>query len=238
MILALDAGNTRIKWGLWADGFLAQGSILTAQAARLFDALHAHARPASAIGSNVAGAAVGEQLEQALQPWRLPVHWIESRAEQCGVRSGYRVPAQLGTDRWAALIGAHARGIGDALVVNSGTAVTIDALTAGGHFLGGLILPGVELMGRALAQGTAGLSLRAGVFEPFPRDTADAIHSGALQALCGAVDRMRRALGRESASVNVVLSGGAAHLLAPMIEPAPILAPSLVLEGLVEIARA
>jgi len=238
MILALDAGNTRIKWGIWAGGFLAQGSILTAQAAQLFDALHAHARPARAIGSNVAGAAVGEQLQQALQPWRLPVYWIESRAEQCGVRSAYREPAQLGTDRWAALIGAHARGIGDALVVNSGTAVTIDALDASGAFLGGLILPGVELMGRALAQGTAGLPQRAGAFDLLPRDTADAIHSGAVQALCGAVDRMRKVLGGESAVVQVLLSGGAAHLLAPMIEPAPILAPNLVLEGLVEIARA
>ena len=80
-------------------------------------------------------------------------------------------------------------------MVNVGTAVTIDALTARGEFLGGLILPGLELMANSLCAGTAGLPLRPGRFEAFPTNTADAIHSGALQAVCGAIDRMERALG-------------------------------------------
>lgn len=238
MILALDAGNTRIKWGLWAGGFVAQGSIATAEAERLFDALHAHVRPDRLIGSNVAGAQVGGRIERALAPWGGAVHWIVSTAQQCGVRSAYAVPGQLGTDRWAGLIGARARAAGDVLVVNCGTAVTIDALTADGEFLGGLILPGIELMGRALARGTAGLPEERGAFEPFPRSTANAIHSGALQAICGAVERMRSAFLQRGAQAGVIMSGGAAQVVAPLLAPAPILAPNLVLEGLVEIVRA
>jgi len=238
VILALDAGNTRIKWALWADGFLAQGSLPSAQAGQLFDALHAHPRPARAIGSIVAGDAVRAQIEASLRGWRMPVQWIAGASEQCGVRSRYAVPDQLGSDRWAALIGAHARGLGDAVVVDCGTAVTVDALTDGGEFLGGLILPGLDLMRAALARGTARLPLDSGVFEPFPRNTADAIHSGGVQAICGAIERMRAALLARSAQVAVLLTGGAAPVVAPWLCPAPVLAPNLVLEGLVEIARA
>jgi len=240
VILAIDAGNTRIKWGLWEDrGFVAQGSVLSARAADLADALHRLARPRDAIGSSVAGASVTAQIEQVLAPWGVAVRWIAATASACGVTSGYAEPAQLGADRWAALIGAHARFAEACLVVNAGTAITIDALTADGRFLGGLILPGIELMASALARGTAGLVQRPGRFETFPTSTGNAIHSGALQAACGAIERMQRgmhAAGHEPP--RVVLSGGAAHLLAPLLEHAPTLAPSLVLEGLIESARA
>lgn len=239
MILVLDAGNTRIKWGLWAERFVAQGSVPSAQAAQLFDALCPYARPQQAIGSNVAGVQVREQIEVALKPWNLALRWVESSTQQYGVRNHYRTPGQLGSDRWSALVGARARCLGDALVVDCGTTVTIDALTAEGEFLGGLILPGVELMGRALAQGTAGLPLESGMFEPFPRNTANAVHSGALQAVCGAIERMRQALCEAgSGNAQVLLSGGGAHLLVPLLDPAPSLAPDIVLEGLVEMARA
>lgn len=237
MILALDAGNSRIKWGLWANGFVAQGSLPSADAVQLFDALHVHAPASRAIGSNVAGGEVRARIEQALQPWHLAPEWISSCEFQCGVHNGYAAPGQLGSDRWAALVGAHARGPGDALVVNCGTAVTVDALTASGEFLGGLILPGVHMMARALSQGTAGLPLEPGAFHAFPDNTASAIHSGAVQAICGAVDRMRAALSvRTGGEVAVLMSGGAAPVLAPHLH-ATVLAPNLVLEGLVEIAR-
>ena len=76
-ILAIDAGNTRIKWGLWEDrGFIAQGSILTARAAELADALHMLARPQRSIGCSVAGAQVREQIEQVLAPWGGGPEWV------------------------------------------------------------------------------------------------------------------------------------------------------------------
>ena len=128
-ILAIDAGNTRIKWGLWEDrGFIAQGAILTAHAAQLADALHMLARPQRSIACSVASAQVRAQIEQALAPWGGGPQWVVSRREQCGVVSRYAVPEQLGADRWAALIGAHVRHAGACVVVNAGTAVTIDAL--------------------------------------------------------------------------------------------------------------
>lgn len=239
MILALDAGNSRVKWGLWEDrGFIAQGSVAIAEADALFDILHVHDRPQAVIGSNVAGPAAAQALAAALQAWQIDVRWIESRPAQCGVTSHYLNPNTLGTDRWAALIGAHRRGLGACIVVDAGTAVTVDALTADGAFLGGLILPGVELMARALADGTAGLPLEAGRFEPFPRSTMNAIRSGAMQAITGAIERLAATLQeRAQASAQVVVAGGAGPLIVPLLSVPPVQAPALVLEGLVAIAQ-
>jgi len=239
-ILALDAGNSRIKWGLWADrGFIAQGAVATARTAELADAWHMLARPARAIGSCVAGAPVRAAIEGVLAPWKVAPEWIVSQREQCGVHSHYADPAQLGPDRWAALIGARARIDGPCVVVNAGTAVTVDALAEGGAFLGGLIVPGLDLMAASLAGGTARLRKQAGQVETFPRNTADAIASGAVQSVCGAIDRVRAALRADGESAPcVVLSGGAASALAPHLPPPMQVVPTLVLDGLIAIANA
>jgi type III pantothenate kinase len=238
-ILALDAGNSRIKWGLWADrGFIAQGAVPTDRAGELADAWHMLARPTRAIGSCVAGAAVRAAIDAVLAPWRVVPEWIASRASQCGVRSLYAEPTQLGTDRWAALVGARSTFPEACVVVDAGTAVTVDALSASGEFLGGLILPGLDLMASSLARGTAGLARAAGRIEVFPRSTADAISSGAAHAVCGAIDRMRAALqGAGETAPRIVLSGGTGQILAPHLAPPVSLVPTLVLDGLIAMAH-
>lgn len=236
MLLVIDAGNSRIKWGLWEDrGFVAQGAVLTGRVDDLADALHALARFGRAVGSNVAGAAVQTQIEQVLGRWGVRLEWIRSQASQCGVVNGYADPAQLGTDRWAALVGAHARFAEACIVVNVGTAVTIDALNADGRFLGGLILPGIDLMASSLSSGTARLSREPGRFEGFPTSTANAIHSGALQGICGAIERMERAL-TATEHVRIVMSGGGAEVVAAQFGRPVTVAADLVLGGLVAIA--
>ena len=238
-ILAVDAGNSRIKWGLWAErGFIALGAVPTGRAAELADEWHMLARPTRAIGSCVAGAAVRAAIDAVLAPWRIAPEWIASRASQCGVRSLYAEPTQLGTDRWAALVGARSAFQEACVVVDAGTAVTIDALSGAGDFLGGFILPGLDLMASSLARGTAGLARTAGHIEAFPRNTADAIASGAAHAVCGAIDRMRGALHNAGeAAPRVVLSGGAGSSLAPHLASPVSLVPTLVLDGLVAMAR-
>jgi type III pantothenate kinase len=239
-ILAIDAGNTRIKWGLWEDrGFIAQGALLTARAGELADALHMLARPDRVVGCSVADSQVRSQIDQALAAWGARPQWIVGRRTQCGVVSRYAEPEQLGADRWAALIGARVRHSGDAVVVvNVGTAVTIDALSAEGEFLGGLILPGPELMAEVLATGTAGLPRQQGRFELFPTSTANAIFSGSLQAVCGAIERIERALAVAGpAEPQIVMSGGSGDLVASQLGRPVTLAPNLVLEGLIAVAR-
>ena len=112
------------------------------------------------------------------------------------------------------------------------------ALNADGRFLGGLIVPGFDLMRSALAQGTARLPLEEGDYRPLARSTRDAITTGALQALAGAVLRTREAMiegGHEAP--GLLLTGGSAPRLASVLgSHTPLLVPDLVLEGLVTIA--
>src|SRR6185436_9837669 len=100
--------------------------------------------------SNVAGPHVRNWLDEWTGARGIEVQWLTSRHEQCGVRNAYGEPSQLGTDRWASLIAAWRFVRGAALVVNAGTAVTIDMLDATGVFRGGVILPGLALMASAL----------------------------------------------------------------------------------------
>lgn len=241
MILAVDAGNSRIKWGLRQAGAWGQvGSCATLDGQGLVEwaaSLRGYALERILV-SNVAGAAAKARIEAVLVDASVMPEFIVSRPMQCGVRSSYDEPAQLGCDRWAALIGAHALVPGASLVVNAGTALTVDALTEEGLFLGGIIAPGIELMRRALDEHTAGLQLRPGQVRFFPSNTGDAIMSGAVHAAAGAIERMgafMREGGNES--LRVILSGGSAAQLQPMLSFPVVVVDNLVLEGLATIAE-
>ncbi len=229
-LLCLDAGNTRLKWGLRAPGgWLAQGTIAHAE----IDALTLPAPVQRILACNVAGADVAAAIETLAAKLAAPLAWFKSSAAACGVSNGYDNFSQLGADRWAALIGAHALHAGPALVVVAGTATTIDALSAEGQFRGGLILPGLGLMRRALARNTAGLPEACGHFAEWPTNTDDAIVSGALQATLGAIERMAaRHCRPASVDFCVILSGGAAADLAPHLSLPVRRIEHLVLEGL------
>lgn len=239
-VLAIDAGNTRVKWGVHDGGkWNPCGALPTAEAARLAEQWKAIEGRVHAIASNVAGESTGRSLRHACEArgWALAI--IASLPEQLGVTNGYRDHRQLGTDRWAGLIAAHRKHPGHKLVVNAGTALTVDALSGDGKFLGGLIVPGPALMRRSLDRGTAGLRLTEGVFDAFPRSTPDAITTGATQACVGAIESMRAAMTHEKVPPeHVILSGGAALEIAPHLPGGAILEENLVLDGLLAIARA
>jgi type III pantothenate kinase len=237
-VLAVDAGNSRIKWGLHdGAGWVAQSWVVTAEAERLGEAWSGLAQPGVLIASNVAGDRVDKAVRSAAQKLGARLEVIASRAHQCGVRSSYDDPAQLGPDRWAALIGAWRLCGGPSVVVNAGTTMTADALSRDGVFLGGVIVAGVDLMREALARSTAGLKIADGHYTFFPATTADAIMSGAINALAGAIERMQRFM-REAGEANprVVLSGGAAPAVQRALNGGVEVVDNLVLEGLLRIA--
>lgn len=233
MILCLDAGNTRLKWGVH-DGraWCVRGACAHADRVELAAALPAGIERIFAC--NVAGGAVAARIEGLAATLGLPLTWFRSSAACCGVVNGYDNPLQLGADRWAALIGARGLHAGHALVVMAGTATTIDRLDADGRFRGGLILPGLELMRQSLAHNTAGLPEARGSYRDLPTNTDDAIISGVLQATLGAIERMARFLAPQD--FRVILSGGAAETLAPHLDLPLLCVDNLVLEGLARAA--
>jgi type III pantothenate kinase len=185
------------------------------------------------VGANVAGEAVRANIERALG---VEAVWVSARRDQCGVRSGYAEPAQLGADRWAALIGARHLVAGACVIANVGTTMTVDALSAESIFLGGFIVAGFDLMREALARNTAQLERQNGRFAFFPDNTGDAIASGAVNALAGAVERMVSYMQATGEGVPVVLvSGGGAQHLLPHLSGDVRPVDNIVLEGLARI---
>ncbi len=232
MHLLIDAGNTRVKFGWHDDEQWICREDIAHDALPLTDFTR-FGMPERIVVANVASEAIRSHIREQLAPWEDRVEWLRPSAMRCGLRNLYDNPEQLGADRWAAAIGAWKRVQGACIVVCAGTATTIDAIGPGGHYLGGLILPGHGLMLRALAGGTADLPLASGDCVNFPRNTDDAIETGVRYAQAGAVERLRSQM---PAGAPVVLSGGSSWVLAPLIAPPRIDFPNLVLEGLFHIA--
>ena len=238
VILAVDAGNSRVKWALH-DGhaFAKEAWVALANVRELGEAWKPLPQPSRIVVANVAGDGVRDDLRQAFGMWNAEVIWVTGRHSQCGVTSLYDVPAQLGPDRWAALIGARHLEKNACLVVNSGTAMTVDALSANGEFLGGLIVPGFELMHQTLARSTALLSPEQGSYAAFPRNSSDAVTSGAIQALCGAVERMKIEMAASGKGETAfMVTGGACSVLAEHLRMRARYVERLLLEGLIRIA--
>jgi len=245
--LALDIGNTRLKWAQYASP--QPGAALLAHGAVFLEAIDDLAEqewrslrpPSSMLGCIVAGDGVKRRAEEQLELWDVHPSWVVSSPHACGVTNGYEHPGRLGVDRWVALIGAWHRVLASgaarpALVVMVGTAVTVDALDHTGRFLGGLILPGFGLMLRALEMGTAGLKAPTGEVVDFPTNTSDALMSGGADAIAGAIDRMYRKLRKRTGHDPVLLmSGGAAVKLAPITDLPFETVDTLIMDGLLQL---
>jgi type III pantothenate kinase len=236
MILCLDAGNTRLKWGLHdGSGWRATGILDPANLSALPPALPGS--PDRMLACNVAGSEVAGRIIALAAALGVPLDWFRSSPAACGVTNGYARPEQLGADRWAALVGARGWHDGSALVVMAGTATTIDVLDSDGQFRGGLILPGIDMMCAALALNTAGLPAARGSYADLPDNTDDAIRAGALHATLGAIGRMAEQAHRfATGDFRVLLSGGGADALAPHLDLPVRRVGNLVLEGLARFA--
>jgi type III pantothenate kinase len=247
--LAIDIGNTRLKWALYAAPH--PGATLLKQGAVFLETIDTLAEsnwkdldePASMLGCVVAGDAVRRRVEEQLELWDLHPHWVVPSRREAGLSNGYEHPSRLGADRWVALAGARARVLADAqrtgtaprpaLVAMVGTAVTVDAVDAEGNFLGGLIIPGFGLMQRALEMGTAGLKVPTGEVVDFPANTSDALMSGGTNAIAGAIERQARRLAARTGQTPLLLmSGGAAAKLAPITDLPFDMVETLIFEGL------
>ena len=241
--LLVDIGNTFVKWGRYKahssasahECCLESGHALLEEITALALQLRKHPAPAQIVISNVAGTRVRATMLRLLEIWpdAPAAYWVIPKEEQCGVKNGYRNPAQLGSDRWAALIGARAlHGPRPVLVVCCGTATTIDLLTAQGKFAGGCIMPGVGTMLRSLHEKTAALPDADGVYTEYPVQTVDAIVSGCQHAQAGAVERIYDLYRRDHPDLLCLVSGGAAKALTPHLAIVFRHHDNLVLEGL------
>ena len=235
----VDAGNTHLRWaGVRAGRVCWQAALREVTMEGLTGAWGGAAPPDRLLVASVATPEKRAELAGiASRLWGLEPEFLRSPAMGWGVRNAYRAPAQLGIDRFAALVAANQRHPDGALVVDIGTAVTADLLVAGEH-RGGYILPGPGLMARALANGTAGVPAA----DPDPAtapgvDTPSGAGRGIIHAVVGAIAEVRTHLAAQGLSgVPCLLTGGGAALVASRIAPPRIQLPGLVLEGLARMA--
>jgi type III pantothenate kinase len=246
MILLIDVGNTRMKWAELVAGSLgAQSAAAHAQWTR-DDLMHAlsqtKASPTRVLVSNVGGAKIADWVRDCVaDKWQLAAEFIQSTPQAGGVRSGYSDPGKLGVDRWLAVIAAHALEQRAACIVSVGTAMTIDGVDAKGQHLGGVIVPGPDLMVTSLRHNTSDLaqrsqhgSTKASVFAD---NTLGAMQQGAVHALAALIERayatMQADVKEEPA---LLLTGGASALVASALTLPHKAVPDLVLRGLAVLA--
>lgn len=234
MILQLDAGNSRIKWRLLdpvtgepaARGVLGHGESL--------DLPQGLASPTQVQLASVAGADQHNALKDWLErSFALPVREAVTGASLGNLRNSYSQPSRMGVDRWLAMLSASERYAGGVAVLDAGSALTLDYVSADGDHLGGYILPGVGTMARSLKQDTARVPFRFDETAcPVPgKSTQDCVNSGlvwvARQVMAGVYQDMAR-----FHLAQLVITGGDGRLLCPQPQDATYMEPELVLDGL------
>lgn len=234
--ILIDAGNSFLKWVVVEDReWRAQGSSDYADWSELEDELDAGT---ACFIASVTRAENERQLAMRLEAKGVATTWLTAEAVFDDVKNAYVNPKQLGVDRWMSLVAARQRSNAPTLVVSVGTAMTVDALSADGVFLGGVIVPGMNLMREALVRGTARVTEATGHWQAFPRCTTDAVESGIVAALCGAVQLQHARLAEISpVAPQCLLTGGAAKALSPHLTVAAEFVPALVMEGIDRVSR-
>ncbi|SNR95846.1 type III pantothenate kinase [Methylobacillus rhizosphaerae] len=246
-LLTIDMGNSRTKWGIFEldNGDIhAQG--LLAGDGDIPESWQECTRVAIA---NVAGKEQQDVLGRRLEALGLPVRWHLSGLHACGLENAYTIPEQLGIDRWATMVASWQYYRDSCLVVNAGTALAINMIEhmtqTQGRFIGGIIVPGLRLMRSSIMGAAANIEMEHdGEYMSFPVNTRDAVHSGSLQAMCGAVNNMLQLLNERCGQrVPCILSGGDASALLPLLEEHGLakeyrLEENLVLRGLLCLERA
>lgn len=199
--------------------------------------------PGQIIVSNVAGTHLKQEvIAWAAEAYSLPVHFVMASTEAHGVRNAYDIPGDLGSDRWLTLIAAHALYQADICIIDAGSAITIDLLTAKGTHLGGYILPGFTSMSLALTRDTGlttktpGLSQSAGL-QP-GNSTVQCIENGSLIAAVSAIEGVVKHFEMETGEkVQCVLTGGDATQLSDKLHISHLLEPALVLKGMAIVGK-
>jgi type III pantothenate kinase len=245
MRLLLDLGNTRLKWMLQqqSDGWLAQGALDWREdlATALISAWDGLPQLSMVVAASVVD--IARETQVAVVVHRLfarePV-WLRTPASACGVRNAYAEPQRLGADRFLAMVAAYADGLAPCVLASAGTALTLDALAADGSHLGGLIAPGPLLMQQSLLAATAQVRMeRSGEILELADNTADAVASGCWQAVAALVERFATHMApRLGGAPTLILGGGDAAALAPLLALPATVTPNGVLRGLAVWANA
>lgn len=242
MILVIDIGNTRFKWGMISGETFVYGGAFCHEGQDLSNLLAAAGLQLPGIQHIFVANVAGAEIEASLTRWvsdnsRAKLSFVRSEAHAMGLTNAYAEPASLGVDRWLAMLSAwsgHKKAI---CVIDCGTFVTVDAVNNRGHHLGGLIVPGLKLMQSSLTHYKKGEIIEKAAVNEYPallaNDTYHAVKGGSVYALVAFIESIVSDLA-EALGPNVrwLLTGGDAQTLLPLLKSHYQWEPHLVLQGL------
>lgn len=238
MDLLIDIGNTSLKWAPCESGEVREMRAVRHHGALPID-LHAAwdqlPRPRRVVVASVSTRELtGSLIASCRSRWGVEAELAAVDPRYPGVEIAYAEPARLGVDRWLALIAAHQGSAGPVLIVDAGTAVTFDLLLSSGRHLGGLILPGIEMMRNSLLAGTSIPRVEpAETHLPWATDTAAAVGIGSIEAPGALAERLLRRLEETAGEApTLLLTGGDAERLRTAVPAKVRVEPDLVLKGL------
>ena len=244
MKLLMDFGNSRCKFAMQENKSINKiESISYSDTDRLYvikSLLDKINNLKQVIICSVLDSQINLQLERLLADYKIEQYYfLDADTESFGITLDHYNAKQLGADRLAAMIGAQEKFKGTKCIIDCGTAITIDVLDSNSKHLGGVILPDVHSMQNSLLLDTnIKLNKETVGFNVFARSTQEAIHTGCLSAVVGGIqyviNEMQTKIGLFD---KIILTGGNARSLLPMLSSDAVLEPTLVLDGLMIISR-
>ena len=244
MKLVLDVGNSRLKWALSSGEVLpcewvVRGVIdvriddLTENLSALREVWSQYPSPDCVIAASVRAPPVNAKIADSLRAvWNVDVNFLSAVSKGWGIVNAYDEPETLGVDRYAAMVAAHAAFGGPAVVVDFGSAVTVDVVSTGGEHLGGVIFPGPGYMRDSLYQRTDKIILSGELDDQIlGTSTSSAVASGITLATCGAIEKIVENVMGRLPNCSVVSTGGGAPQILPSLNTTTIFVEDLVLQG-------
>lgn len=240
MKLLIDIGNSRIKWATLDDNGLSDSQFFERKTTGLktqFTKIWKPLKDVEAIWiSNVAGDKIAGQFsEWAEKFWQITPHFVQAEQKRFGVNNAYDKPETLGVDRWLGLVAVRQHLQKACCIIDCGTAITVDIVTANGQHQGGFILPGLGLMRSTLAAGTDALTENTDdvAFNLLATNTYSAIQAGTLYSISATLENLIRDLQQNfEHNIRFVISGGDAAAIQALLPDDVEIDSDIVLKGL------
>ncbi|WP_339644590.1 type III pantothenate kinase [uncultured Porticoccus sp.] len=233
MIIDIDAGNSRIKWRVVKNGTPDYKPPIT-DIKTLLAAIETEGPPTRIRLSSVGGRAIAEELAKQAAQWGCQLQQARTTREVAGVHCGYLDPSSMGVDRWLALLAVRDQFKDACVVVDAGTAITVDLLNEQGYHLGGYIVPGFPMIYQSLNRGTSNIRLESvSISDCLPgKTTGEAVSHGAYLMIKTLIEASRATLQTNTQPVRVIVTGGDGSALIGALGGDCIYVRDLVLDGL------
>lgn len=243
--LLIDMGNSAIKWALSDSSVLSAMSYTrypeNISATFFTDCLQGLDTPSDIIVSCVVADDIWQVLVKACDElWGLELQKVKSVKEGFGVVNAYEDASSLGSDRWCAMLGGQANTESAFMVIDAGSALTLDVVNESKKHLGGYIVPGLNMMKQSLGFQTAQVQVGSSAAQlrslSLGQSTTDCVEAGTLLSAIALIEAVFENEAKQLEKCQVYITGGDAGLIAGLLSFKCVIIPDLVLRGLAVIA--